>query len=169
MIDVAEDINLHIKALRRYAMALTGHPSDADDLVQETLKRALVYARHNGEIRDLRAYLFRVLRNVRLNDLATLGRNGEAMSLDDAEALLVYPPTQDLRMECNELAAGLQRLSEEQRETILLVCLEGLTYQEAAATIGVPVGTVMSRLCRGREALRRYMTDGRAARIRRIK
>lgn len=169
MIDVSNDIRLHILALRRYAMALTGHPSDADDLVQETLKRALVYARNNGEIRDLRAYLFRVLRNVRLNDLAMQGRSGEAVPLDDVEAQLVYPPTQELRLECNALADGLQRLSEEQRETVLLICLEGMTYQEAADMVGVPIGTVMSRLCRGREALRRHMSDGRTARLRRVK
>lgn len=162
MAGVRGELEGHIKGLRRYAMALTRDPDVVDDLVQETLRRALTYDRKAREIRDLRAYLFTILHNVRLDELARNGRAGTAVPLSDGPAQLRYPATQILRIECRELSEALMTLSEEQRQVILLVALEGVAYRDAAGILGVPIGTVMSRLNRGREALRRAVGEERA-------
>lgn len=156
---IVDGLDVHIRGLRRYAMALVGDPSEADDLVQETLKRALSYLRDGREIRDLRAYLFTILHNVRADQLSKAAKTGTVVSIDDITVQPSYAATQDARLQCRDLLAALGRLPAAQREVVLLVGLEGLSYKGAAEVLGVPIGTVMSRLNRGREQLRNHLSD----------
>lgn len=153
-----KELEDHIRALRRYARALIGNRSDADDLVQETLRRALTYLSDGREIRNPRAYLLTMLHHVRVDHVKRLIRNNDQVPLDEMVMPLV-PPSQLLRLECRDLAAAIEALPIEQREVLLLVCLEGLSYQETAQAVGSPIGTVMSRLSRARTALRRALSE----------
>ena len=145
----------YIPRLRRYARALTGDASAADDLVQDALERALVKQSLWREGSDLRAWLFTVMHNIFVNQVrsAAVSRTEQ---LDDSYADLPQPQSTD-RLEIRDLDAALQALPEEQRAVLLLVGLEQMTYDEAARVLEVPIGTVMSRLSRGRERLRRLM------------
>jgi RNA polymerase sigma-70 factor (ECF subfamily) len=144
----------HIPRLRRYARALAGDSHRADDLVQDTLERALTKFhlwRHGS---DLRAWMFSIMHNVFINQL----RARRELALDEAtEAALESAPQSD-PLQLRDLEAALQRLPAEQREALLLVGLEQLSYAEASQALGVPIGTVMSRLSRGRERLRVLMS-----------
>lgn len=158
MSDFVDDLDAHIKSLRRYARALVANPEDADDLVQESLRRALTYVNDRRPPDNWRAYLLRILHNVRADHLAKKAKDSE-VSLDDYEGRLSYPAAQHGVLEVHDIARALVLLPIEQREVLLLVGIEGLTYREVAEVVGVPVGTVMSRLSRGREALRRILGD----------
>lgn len=152
-----KELEEHIRALRRYARALMGSSADADDLVQETLKRALTYLPEGKEIRNLRAYLLTMLHHVRIDHAKRAIRNRDQVPLDEINAPSV-PASQLHRLECRELSEAIDRLPAEQREVLLLVCLEGLSYQETADLVGTPIGTVMSRLSRARSSLRRTLS-----------
>lgn len=147
-----------IPALRRYAHALTRSGADADDLVQDCLERALArwsQRRRDGEVRP---WLFAILHNLALNRMRQTRRRGLSLTLDDAPAsALAAAPAQDHAVRHGELIHALARLPEDQRSVLLLVSVEDLSYAEAATVLGVPVGTVMSRLSRGRQALRELM------------
>lgn len=143
----------HIPRLRRYARALTGDRARADDLVQDTLERALIKLHLWRPGSDLRAWLFTIMHNVYINQLRA--HSGAAASTLDDEALQVAAqPVQPDLLELRDLQTMLSRLPDEQREVLLMVGLEQLTYEEAAGVLGIPVGTVMSRLSRARERLR---------------
>ncbi|MEO1766605.1 sigma-70 family RNA polymerase sigma factor [Thiobacter aerophilum] len=166
-------ITEHIPRLRRFARALTGDAARADDLVQDTLERALkkfALWRHGS---DLRAWLFTVMHNVYVNQQAArregAGPAWEGVSDEDVLEKLPVAPTQEKALELRDLAAALAQLAPEQREVLLLVGLEGLRYEEVARVLGVPLGTVMSRLARGRERLRRLMEGERWPSLRRVK
>ncbi|MGD1880610.1 MAG: sigma-70 family RNA polymerase sigma factor [Kiloniellaceae bacterium] len=168
----------HIPGLRRYARALTGNAAEADDLVQECLSRALAWrqkqdaAREAGapkaEIRNLRAYLFTILHNAHIDRLNERRRWNYALPEEVLENLMACPAPQYGQLELHDLADALERLPEEQRQAVLLVGYEGMAYKEAAAVLEVPIGTVMSRLSRGREALRRMMNGAPLADLRRV-
>lgn len=146
----------YIPRLRRYARALTGDASAADDLVQDALERALVKQNLWREGTDLRAWLFTVMHNVFVNQVRSAAVSRTVQLDDDALADRPQPQSTD-RLEIRDLDAALQALPEEQRAVVLLVGLEQMTYDEAACVLEVPIGTVMSRLSRGRERLRRLM------------
>lgn len=167
--DLNETLTGQIAGLRRYARALLGNSSDVDDLVQECLTRALERVRSWGKIKDVRAYLFAILHNVHIDRLAKLKRAGIAVPLDGTMPQLSIGPSQFDHIEMRDLAWALQQLPVDQRQVILLVGLEGITYQEVASLLSIPIGTVMSRLSRGREALRRLMTDGTAGTLQVVK
>lgn len=153
------DFVQHIPRLRRYARALTGDRSRADDLVQDTLERALIKFHLWREGTDLRAWLFTIMHNVFINQVRA--NSGVAMTaLDDAAMHLSVRATQSDRLDVIDLQAALARLPEEQREVLLLVGLEQMTYEESAGVLNVPIGTVMSRLSRARERLRVLMHGG---------
>lgn len=143
----------HIRALRRYAYTLVGGSAIADDLVQETLARAIFYLRAGREVRNLRSYLLTTLHNVRVDHIKSDRRQGDLLPLDEHPQLAV-PAAQLDKLACNEAAAAIAALPEEQRAVLLLIGLEGLSYQEATDILGVPIGTVMSRLNRGRNAVK---------------
>ena len=148
------EIAAHIPRLRRYARALTGDRARADDLVQDTLERALVKLHLWQPSSDLRAWLFTVMHNVFINQL----KARRELALDDAVEDGLQSAPQSDPLELRDLDTALRRLPVEQREVLLLVGLEQLSYAEASQALGVPVGTVMSRLSRGRERLRAVMS-----------
>ncbi len=149
------ELAAHIPRLRRYARALTGDSHRADDLVQDTLERALAKFHLWRRGSDMRAWMFAIMHNVFINQL----KARRELALDElAEARLEGAPRSD-PMEMYDLDAALGRLPAEQREVLLLVGLEQLSYAEASQALDVPVGTVMSRLSRGRERLRALMSD----------
>jgi RNA polymerase sigma-70 factor (ECF subfamily) len=153
--DTYHDIEAEIPRLRRYARALTRDVVSADDLVQDCLTRALGKLHLWQEGSDLRAWLFTILHNQYVNHIRRAVREGAAVTLNDTEPMLSRAPQQGKRLELRDLERAITQLPEEQRSVILLVGLEGMRYEEVAAVLDVPVGTIRSRLSRGREALRR--------------
>src|ERR1035437_4126084 len=153
------EIAAHIPRLRRYARALAGDSHRADDLVQDTLERALTKFhlwRHGS---DLRAWMFTIMHNVFINQL----KARRELALDDAVEDGLQSAPQSDPLELRDLDTALRRLPVEQREVLLLVGLEQLSYAEASQALDVPVGTVMSRLSRGRERLRVLMSGANLA------
>jgi RNA polymerase sigma-70 factor (ECF subfamily) len=158
MATIQQQIEAHIPGLRRYARALVRDVVGADDLVQECLARALVKLHLWREGTDLRAWLFTILHNQYVNQVRRSIREGVTLELGEVTPLLLsQSAAQDRGLELRDLDRALGRLPEEQRAVILLVGLEGMTYVDAAAILGIPAGTVRSRLSRGREALRDLM------------
>jgi len=144
-----------IPKLRRYARALTGDDGEADDLIQDTLERALARL---GQWRDgdsPRKWLFSILHNLHVDGLRRKSRRPPHVGLDSVGADQSAPAADGASG--RDLDRALQLLPSEQREVVLLVGLEGLSYAEAAEVLAIPVGTVMSRLARGRGRLRALM------------
>jgi RNA polymerase sigma-70 factor (ECF subfamily) len=150
-------IEEQIPWLRRYARALTRNPERADDLVQDTLVRALAKQDLWEPGTDLRAWLFTLLHNQNVNSVRRSLREGTAVDVEQLSSALIATTDPTASRKLFELERTLGQLPVEQREAILLVGLEGLAYEEAAAILGVPIGTVRSRLSRGRDNLRRLM------------
>ncbi len=154
MPDVLESIAAAVPALRRYAFALVRNRQDADDIVQDTLLRALDKLHTRREDGNVRAWLFTIMHSLFVSALRRGRRRGGAEPITaEAEAVGV-PATQEESLHLRDLASALAQLPIEQRAVILLVGVEDLSYAEAAQALGIPVGTVMSRLARGRERLR---------------
>jgi RNA polymerase sigma-70 factor, ECF subfamily len=149
------DIEAEIPRLRRYARALTRDLVAADDLVQECLTRALSKLHLWQQGTDLRAWLFTILHNQYINHVRRTAREGTTVGLSEREPLLAREPPQRSRLELRDLERAIAKLPCTQRSVILLVGLEGTSYEEVATVLDVPVGTIRSRLSRGREALRR--------------
>ena len=148
----------YIPNLRRYARALVGDREGADDLVQDTLERA-VRKFHLWRPGDLRAWLFSIMHNVFVNQLKARKISSSA----EVDESFVGATTPGWVTDVRDLERGLALLPAEQREVVLMVSLEDMSYEEVSRALGVPVGTVMSRLSRGREKLRRHM-NGEPAR-----
>lgn len=160
------DLIEHLPRLRRYARALTGDRSRADDLVQDTLARALAKLDLWQPGSDLRAWLFTLMHNLFVNQLRS-NRLPET-ALDEA----LDTPVSGGQLEAlavRDIHEALARLPAEQREVLLLVGLEQFGYAEAAQVLGVPTGTVMSRLSRARERMRRMLADAPATRLKVVK
>lgn len=161
-------VTQHIPRLRRYARALTGDRSAADDLVQDTLERALSRFHLWREGSDLRAWLFTIMHNVYVNQTRSRMRR-LVESLDEASFEALHAREPDWA-ELRDMDEALTRLPTEQRAVLLLVGLEQFTYEEAARVLEIPVGTVMSRLSRGRERLRVILSgDPKAATLKVVK
>lgn len=159
MSDPATQLTACIPRLRRYARALVGERGGADDLVQDTVERGwsrIAEWRRDGE---MRAWLFGIMHNLYVDSLRA--RRLQTTTLDEKTP---HPAQADhtARLEIRDLESALALLPVEQREILLLVGLEGMTYDQVAGALGLPLGTVMSRLSRGREKLRILM-EGRAA------
>ena len=155
------DFVQHIPRLRRYARALTGDRGRADDLVQDTLERALVKFHLWRPGSDLRAWLFTIMHNVYVNQVRA-NMAVASIALDEETMQPATRATQSDWLEVRDLQVALSRVPEEQREVLLLVGLEQMTYEEAAGVLDIPIGTVMSRLSRARERLRALMAGGGA-------
>lgn len=160
MADICRKIEEEIPRLRRYARALTRDINAADDLVQDCLARALSKVHLWQKGTDLRAWLFTILHNQYVNHVRRAVREGSAVALSDSEPMLTSAPNQGKRLELRDLERAIAKLPEEQRSVLLLVGLEGMRYEEVAAVLDVPVGTIRSRLSRGREMLRQLMGIG---------
>jgi RNA polymerase sigma-70 factor (ECF subfamily) len=144
-----------IPRLRRYSRALTRDTQRADDLVQDTLLRALVKQDRWEPGTNLRAWLFTLMHHQYVNNVRRANREAGTIDIDDVSSSLVATTDPTASRQLYELERALGELAAEQREVILLVGLEGFSYEDAAKVLAVPVGTVRSRLSRGREALRR--------------
>jgi RNA polymerase sigma-70 factor (ECF subfamily) len=157
----ALQLEAQIPQLRRYARSLTGDAWAADDLVQDTLERACDRWKLWKAGTDLRAWLFTLMHNLFIDGTRrALRQSGQRVDIDDVAQELATPAGGADQM--LDLQRCLLRLPPEQREVLLLVTLQDLTYDEVARIVGTPVGTVMSRLSRARARLRELM-DGTAA------
>ncbi|MFP5514472.1 MAG: sigma-70 family RNA polymerase sigma factor [Alphaproteobacteria bacterium] len=163
------DLEVHIASLRRYARALMRNSADAEDLVQEALTRAVARADSFQAGTNLRAWLFTILHNVHVNQVRSKAARPQEVDVDDVESKLVTPARQEERVELREMMSAVGELPEEQRKVLLLVALEGLKYDEVADMLGVPIGTVMSRLSRAREAVRAKLANEGGVTLRRVK
>ena len=160
MTDFAGLVESEIPRLRRYARALTRDASRADDLVQSCLVRAIAKQHLWQPGTDLRAWLFTILHNQHVNDVRRGVREGVAVPVEDVASALTVEANAGASLQLRDLERALTRLPDEQRQVILLVGLEGMRYEEVAAVLDVPVGTVRSRLSRGRDTLRMLMAMG---------
>jgi RNA polymerase sigma-70 factor (ECF subfamily) len=158
-----QSVEVTIPALRRYARSLTRDADLADDLVQDTLVRALrsEHLFHGG---DVRAWMYTILANLNRNRLRSLARRPAMSSIEENDAPDLAGPEAGGR----DIERALALLVEDQRQALLLVVLEGLSYREVADVQGVPIGTVMSRLARARAQIKTYLDGGRPA-LRRVK
>src|SRR5919106_2993473 len=157
MTDFARLLEVEIPRLRRYARALTRDMSRADDLVQSCLTRAVAKQHLWQPGTDLRAWLFTILHNQHVNDVRRSVREGVNIAVEEMAPVLTVHSNAIAALELRDLEAAIAKLPQEQRQVILLVGLEGMRYEEVAVVLGVPIGTVRSRLSRGRSALRRLM------------
>jgi RNA polymerase sigma-70 factor (ECF subfamily) len=158
MADRAALIEAQIPGLRRFARALLrGDRERADDLVQDTLERALSRWHLQRTEGGLRGWLYTILYNRFLSDQHRLKRRGPHDQLTEDSGLPGVEGGQDSALEHRDLLRAFSTLPEEQRSVLLLIGVEDLSYEEASRVLAVPIGTVMSRLSRGRERLRLHM------------
>ena len=164
------EIEASIPALRRYAWSLLRNNDDADDLVQDCLVRALDRLAMDPAIIAVRPWLFTIMHNVFVSRWRT-ARRRRAAAPGDAAAIgdVAVGPEQDGALARRDLLSGLDQLTEDQRQVLLLVSVEGLEYREVAQVLGVPVGTVMSRLSRARDNLHAHIDGGKRPLLRRVK
>ena len=156
MSDFGSLLEGQIPRLRRYARALARDAARADDLVQSCLMRALEKQHLWQPGTDLRAWLFTLLHNQGVNDIRRLARQA-SVPIEEVEALLTVEGNALASVQLRDLEAAMPRLSEEHRQAVLLAGLEGMGYEEISVVLNIPVGTVRSRLSRGRDNLRRLM------------
>ena len=151
----ADELIALLPRLRRFALALARAPDAADDLVQTTCERALSNRAGFVEGTRMDAWLFRILRNAFIDRHRRTRTEGVRVDIDDAPELAAEGAERaaDLAIEVRDAADAIDRLPDDQREILLLVCVEELSYREAADVLGVPIGTVMSRLARARRRL----------------
>jgi RNA polymerase sigma-70 factor (ECF subfamily) len=153
MSDFGPEIATHLPRLRRYARALLRNPAQAEDLVQDTMVRALEKAHLFHHDTNLRGWLVTIMHNEHVNAVRRAVRAPFVVS-DDAIKELGHPETQEAPVELSEIRRAIARLPREQREALVLHWLHGLKYEEVAARLGLPLGTVQSRISRARKALR---------------
>ncbi|GAB2610367.1 sigma-70 family RNA polymerase sigma factor [Novilysobacter erysipheiresistens] len=147
--------------MRRFARSLTGHPQDADDLVQIAVERALLRSSQwREEQGGLEPWLFGIVRNAWLDEARARQRRGRMFAPEEQGEHVGHAHV-DAHAVVLSVEAAMMKLPEEQRVAVALVLVEGLSYREAAAALDVPVGTLTSRLARGRDALQRMLGDTR--------
>lgn len=160
---LAAELAALLPRLRRFARTLARDPEDADDLVQSALERGLGRLDQWQAGTRLDSWMFRIVQNLWIDWLRSpAGRlRGDHVPLDDAAELAGSDGRDgEVRVDLQRTLAAMQRLPHDQRVVVALVCVEALTYQEAAAVLEVPVGTVMSRLARGRQRLHQMLQPG---------
>ncbi|TCP39233.1 sigma-70 family RNA polymerase sigma factor [Rhodovulum marinum] len=156
------EVRTHIASLRRYALVLTRDHHEAEDLVQETLVKAIAKVDSLHPSSDLRPWLFRIMHNTHVSGLRR-AQVRKAAEPDLPEP--IAPERQHRHVELQQVLDALDRLPEAQRRPIVLVALEDMSYAEAARSLDVPLGTFMSRLGRGRQALRRILGEVKRSKI----
>lgn len=159
---VREQLIELLPRLRRFARTLTRHADDADDVVQLALERA--FARHEqwDPASRLDSWMFGIIRNAWIDEVRTRQRRGQHIEMD-AVAEAAVPDPNEAEADMMSVREALARLPEEQRTAVMLVLVEGLSYKEASAAMNVPIGTLTSRLARGREALQNLLSDEEAS------
>ncbi len=158
-----EQLLTWVPRLRRYSRALAGNRDDADDLVQDALERAWAKSGLWRGVADMRGWLFSIMHNLHVDGVRRPKLSTVVMDDDTPETAIA--PMQGERLAVLDLQAALDQLPVEPKEILLLIALEDMAYADVAKTLGIPIGTVMSRLSRGRERLRALM-DGRGAPVR---
>lgn len=168
--DKRKAIAAEIPRLRRYARALQRDRTAAEDLVQDCLERALSRLHLFQSGTNMRAWLFTILHNVHANSVRRQQRAADSFtSNNESLAEGINQPSQGHGLEIRDISRAIAQLSEEQRQAVLLIGLEEMSYREAADVLDIPIGTVMSRLARGRERLRQ-LTGGEDTKVlRRVK
>jgi len=172
MSDSLSHLEASIPALRRYARSLLRGPQDADDLVHDTLVRALDNFHAAGRAANFRAWLFAIMHNLFVSQLRRAKvRHTETLAENPGAEAGWRPAEQENGTALREILQAFKDLSDEQRQVLLLVCVEDFSYAEVAAVLRVPIGTVMSRLSRGRERLRQLVQEPAEPRavLRRVK
>jgi RNA polymerase sigma-70 factor, ECF subfamily len=159
--NVREELAALLPRLRRFARNLTRDPHDADDVVQMALERGL--AKLDQWRRDARldSWMFKIVRNVWIDELRSRGRRGKILTGPEAGENVGHSPL-DRESDLLSVQAAMACLPEDQRTAVSLVLVEGLSYKEAAEVLDVPIGTLTSRLARGREALQAMLAPGDA-------
>jgi RNA polymerase sigma factor (sigma-70 family) len=144
--------------LRRFGRTVTRHREDADDLVQTAVERALLHLGQWQPGTRLDSWLFRIMKNAWIDEVRARGRRDEVLAPEEAGETVGVSETgrQIARL---SMQAAMQRLPEDQRMAVGLVLVEGLPYKEAAQVLDIPIGTLTSRLARGREALQATLGD----------
>lgn len=154
MDQVYSQIEDFIPQLRRYALALSRNPVAADDLVQESVTRALTKSHLFKEGTNLRAWLFTIMHNVNISNARRNKHIGAPIDPDIAAATLSTAPSQEDPLMLKALEKAMQIIPDTQRVAVILAGVEGLSYEEISEQLNVPVGTIKSRVSRGRDALR---------------
>lgn len=145
--------------LRRFAVGLAGNRPDGDDLCQMTIERALSNRSKWAEGTRLDSWMYRIMRNIWIDEGRKVSRSRETFVAEEAGAGVGGDGAQESAVELSNVDRAMQKLPEDQREAVLLVMVEGYAYKEAAEIVGCPVGTLNSRLVRGRDALMRLLGE----------
>lgn len=151
----AERLITFLPNMRRFSIALAGSADIADDLVQSACERALAHQDSFDPATRFDAWIFRIIRNLHIDQIRrsrTAGPREDIMDHEDS-ASLTEAPNVFPRMELREVSAAIERLSDDQREVLILVCVEDFSYRDTAELLDLPIGTVMSRLARARRNL----------------
>ena len=163
--ELAEQIHEHVGSLRRYALVLKRNRDAAEDLVQDTLVKAIAAAESWQPGSDMRVWLFRIMHNTNVSDLRKVQvRERAKHELPEPDVA----PDASLQLEVRQVLKALEKLPASQRQPIILVALKEMSYAEAAEALNLPLGTFYSRLGRGRAALRRlveHTTDASRLRL----
>lgn len=157
MSDFGRLLEEEIPRLRRYAWVLTRNPAQADDLVQSCLLRALVKRHLWRSDTNLRSWLFTMLHNQRVSEIRRSVREQTRFAAAEVSAVMITHSDPSGGLYLRDLERAIGKLPAGQRQAILLVGLEGMRYDEAAKILMVPVGTIRSRVSRGRETLRKVL------------
>lgn len=162
--DFGEQVGTLLPRLRRFARTLTRHPQDADDLVQLAVERALTRSKQWRPDSSLANWMLAIVRNAWIDETRSRRRR-DAVLVPENEAAEVGDTGTDRDIEWWSIQSALDGLSEEQRLAVALVLIEGLSYREAAQVMEVPIGTLTSRLARGRMALQSMLADQVTTRV----
>ncbi len=169
-VEFRQQLIAELPYLRRFARALCGDRALADDLVQDCAERALGRIHLYDPARPLRAWLFAILRNIFISGLrknANLKITSNVDDLHDGEDAIA--PQQETNFSLNLIAEALDKLPEQQREVLVLISLEDMSYRETAEIVGIPIGTVMSRLSRARNHMQQILEERGTTVLRRVK
>ncbi len=166
----SEQVVSYIPHLRRYARALMGNDVlAADDLVQDCLERALSRMHLWRKGSNLRAWLFTIMHNLYANNMRKLSNAPQFVEMEMESSILYHEEDAGQELEIRDMQQAIAKLTPDQREVLLLVTLEGLQYREVAKILGMPEGTVMSKLSRARNRLRTIMHMEKPKRLTRVK
>lgn len=159
--EVREQVVTLLPRLRRFARTIARQPHDADDLVQITVERALVRFEQWRPDTRLESWMFSIMKNAWIDEVRARGRRDRVLAPAEAGET-VGDTSSEAQLTAMSVEAALAQLPDEQRLAVSLVLVEGLSYKEAAEVLEVPIGTLTSRIARGRETLMRILSVGEA-------
>lgn len=169
--DIRDRMVEFLPRLRRFAYSLTRNMDQGDDLVQDTCARALSRLDQWVPGTSLESWMFRIAQNIWLDQIRAGKVRGELVDVTDADQVAGDDGriVTETALTLSDVESGMRRLSPEAQVLIALVCVDGLSYREAADSLGLPIGTVMSRLARARRALHDMITGAEPAMIATVK